>query len=134
MKKPDRLTVLPEHLCEYCEGKCCRYFALEIDTPVDWEDFDHIRWYILHENAAVFTENGKWYLLIRTRCKNLDKNYRCTDYEHRPSICRTYTTARCEYEDNWVYDHYFDVPNQVEEYAVSVLGPREGDNIRTPKC
>ena len=26
-------------LCEYCTAKCCRYFALPIETPEDFSDF-----------------------------------------------------------------------------------------------
>ncbi|MDO4584053.1 MAG: YkgJ family cysteine cluster protein [Planctomycetia bacterium] len=133
-KKPKRSEIPPgEDICQYCSGKCCRYFALEIDAPVDWEDYDHIRWYLLHENAAVFTENEGWFLLFHSRCKCLDENNRCTDYENRPNVCRQYTTDRCEYDDDWVYDRYFETPEQVEEYAEAVLGPRLDDNIRTPR-
>ena len=131
--KPKRSEIAPEELCSYCNGKCCRYFALQIDTPVDWEDFEHLRWYLLHEHAAVFTENEAWYLMVHTRCKNLDENNRCRDYEHRPTICRTYTTERCEFDEDWVYDRYFETPEQVWEYAEAVLGPKEGDDIRSPR-
>ena len=40
-----------------------------------------------------------------------------------PSICREYTTEHCEYEDEWVYDQYFETPEQVVEYMEAVLGP-----------
>ena len=42
--KPRREDVKDlDTLCEYCSGKCCRYFAMEIDEPIDWEDFDRLR-------------------------------------------------------------------------------------------
>lgn len=130
--KPTREELSPgANLCEYCHGKCCRYFALPLDEPVDWEDFEHIRWYVLHEFATVFTEEDNWFLLVHTKCKNLDEANRCTGYENRPNICRAYTTEKCEYADDWVYDRYFETPEQVEEYAEAYLGPREGDNIRS---
>ncbi|MDO4569116.1 MAG: YkgJ family cysteine cluster protein [Planctomycetia bacterium] len=133
-EKPSREN-LPEgkSLCDYCKGKCCRYFALGIDEPVDWEDFDRIRWFLLHDKAAVFTEDEDWYLLVRTKCKNLDKNNRCKDYDNRPNVCRQYSSSACEYKDNWVYDRYFETPEQVAEYAEAVLGPRFGDDIRSPE-
>ncbi|MEC7678378.1 MAG: hypothetical protein VX694_03850, partial [Planctomycetota bacterium] len=37
------------NLCEYCTAKCCHYFALAIDEPVNRRDFDFIRWYLLHD-------------------------------------------------------------------------------------
>jgi Fe-S-cluster containining protein len=81
----------------------------------------------------VFLEDGDWYLLVHNRCKHLDDNNRCLKYETRPRVCRDYSTKRCEYEDDWVYDHYFEAPEQVEEYAEAVLGPRKGRGIRSPK-
>ena len=57
----------------------------------------------------------------------------CGIYETRPQICRDYTTDNCEYDDEWVYDHYWETPEQIEEYAEAVLGPREGESIRSAK-
>lgn len=122
-----------EVLCDYCGAKCCRYFALPIDKPTDWEDFEFIRWFLLHERASVFTEDGEWYLLVHNKCKVLGDDNRCTAYETRPQICRDYTTDKCEYEDEWVYDHYFETPEQVLEYAEALLGPRKGHDLRGPK-
>jgi len=132
-KKPHREDLKPgEVLCSYCPAKCCCYFALPIDTPEDWDDFEYIRWYLLHERATVFIEDGCWYLLVHNRCKHLGQDNLCTRYETRPQICRDYTTVNCEYEDEWVYDHYWETPEQVEEYAEAVLGPRKGRSFRSP--
>jgi Fe-S-cluster containining protein len=133
-RKPHREELKPgEILCTYCPGKCCRYFALPLETPTTWKDFEYIRWYLLHERATVFLEDDDWYLLVHNRCKQLDENYRCMQYDTRPQICRDYSTKKCEYEDDWVYDHYFEAPEQVEEYAEAVLGPRKGRGVRSPK-
>ncbi|MBN1909888.1 MAG: YkgJ family cysteine cluster protein [Pirellulales bacterium] len=132
--KPRRKDLKPgEVLCTYCPAKCCRYFALPIETPVDWEDFEFIRWYLLHDRATVFTEEDTWYLLVHNKCKVLRDDNLCGKYETRPQICRDYTTDNCEYEDEWVYDQYFETPEQVLEYAEAVLGPPSGKNIRSPK-
>jgi len=132
--KPTREDLRPgEHLCRYCTAKCCRYFALPIETPVDWEDFEYIRWYLLHERATVFTEEDSWYLLVHNKCKVLREDNLCGAYETRPQICRDYTTDKCEYEDDWVYDHYWETPEQVLEYAEAVLGPPKGKSIRSPR-
>lgn len=122
-----------EVLCSYCKAKCCRYFAFPIDKPTDWQDFDYLRWYLLHERASIFVEDGCWYLLVHNRCKHLGEDQLCGIYETRPQICRDYTTDNCEYEDNWVYDHYWETPEQIEEYAAVVLGPRSEEEFRTPK-
>jgi Fe-S-cluster containining protein len=133
-RKPRREDLRPgEILCCYCPAKCCRYFALPIDTPTEWQDFDYIRWYLLHERAAVFVEEGTWYLLVHSKCRHLRGDQLCDAYERRPQICRDYHTKNCEYEDDWVYDHYWESPEQVEEYAEAVLGPRQGRSFRSPK-
>jgi Fe-S-cluster containining protein len=108
-------------LCNHCTAKCCKYFALPIETPTTHKDFDYIRWYLLHEMATVFIEDGDWYLLVHTRCKHLRRDNRCGIYETRPQICREYTIDDCEYEDEYVYDRYFETPEQVEEYVEAVL-------------
>ena len=130
--KPSRDDLKPgEVLCEHCPAKCCRYFALPIETPTKRRDFDFIRWYLLHESASVFTEDESWYILVHTKCRHLQDNQLCGIYETRPQICRDYTTADCEYEDDWVYDRYFETPEQVEEYAEAVLPTRRGVSIHS---
>lgn len=122
-----------EVLCEYCTAKCCRYFALPIDEPEVKKDFDFIRWYLLHDRASVFTEDGTWYLLVHTACKHLQDDHRCGIYETRPQICREYTTDNCEYEDGFTYEHYFETPEQVHEYAEAVLSHKNSPQLRSPQ-
>ena len=132
-RKPSREDLKPGAvLCEHCTAKCCRYFALPLDTPETRRDFDFIRWYLLHDRASVFTEDETWYLLVHTVCKHLQPDQRCGIYETRPEICREYTTDNCEYDDDWVYDRYFETPEQVEEYAEAIL-QRPGKSIRGRK-
>ena len=121
-----------ESLCEYCTAKCCRYFALPIDAPETFEEHEYIRWFLLHDRASVFKEEGDWYLLVHTVCKHLQPDNRCGIYTTRPQVCRDYSTVNCEYEDDWVYDRYFETSEQVAEYTEAVLGPCKG-NIRSPK-
>ena len=64
-------------LCNHCSAKCCKYFALPIDTPTEQKDFDYIRWYLLHDAATVFIEGESWYLLVHTQCKHLQPDNRC---------------------------------------------------------
>jgi Fe-S-cluster containining protein len=122
--KPKRDDVAADRvLCEFCTAKCCRYFALPLETPTTREEFEYIRWFLLHDHATVFTEEGEWYVCVHTVCKHLQDDHRCGIYETRPQICREYTTKDCEYEDDWVYDQYFETCEQVEEYMDAVLGP-----------
>ncbi len=132
IQKPRRSALPPgENLCQYCTAKCCRYFALPIDTPETRADFDFIRWYLLHDRASVFVDDGTWYLLVHTTCKHLQADHRCGIYETRPQICRDYTTDACEYEDDWVYDTYFETPEQIVEYCDARFGPEPGQGVRS---
>jgi len=132
IEKPARESLAPnEVLCDHCSAKCCKYFALPIETPVDQEDFDFIRWYVLHDLVTVFVEDDDWYIMVHTTCRHLQSNHLCGIYETRPQICRDYTTENCEYEDNWTYDKYFETAEQVQEYADAVLQLKVNGSIRS---
>jgi uncharacterized protein len=121
-----------ESLCDHCTAKCCRYFALPLDTPEARKDFDALRWFLLHQRTSIFVDDATWYLLVHTECRHLQPDQRCGIYETRPQICRDYSTKKCEYEDEWTYDQYFETPEQLEEY-VEARYPRRGKQLRTPK-
>ena len=122
------------NLCDHCAAKCCHYFALPIERPKKRRDYDFIRWYLLHDRASVFVEDGTWYLLVHTACKHLREDYRCGIYETRPQICRDYSTDDCEYDDEWAYEQYFETPEQVAEYTEAVMPlPRNVTSIRSPR-
>jgi Fe-S-cluster containining protein len=132
--KPRRKEVpAGTNLCEFCTAKCCRYFALPIETPEEFTDFEYIRWFLLHERATVFKEDDSWYLLVHTTCRHLQDDYRCGIYETRPQICREYSTKDCEYEDDWTYEFYLERPEQVAEYMEAVMPKKKGRSIRSPK-
>ncbi len=114
-----------EVLCSYCTARCCRYFALPIDAPTTWQDFDHIRWFLMHGRGAVFVDDNTWFLMVYAECQHLLPDYRCGTYDTRPQICRTYSTDNCEYDDDGVYDKYFETPEQVWEYAHAILPPEK---------
>ena len=129
--KFDRAQLAPgENLCEHCTAKCCRYFALPIDTPKTKRDFDFMRWYLLHDRATIFVEEPTWYLLVHTTCKHLQDDQRCGIYHTRPQICREYTTDECEFEDSFTYDRYFETPEQIHEFANAIFYSPE--TFRTP--
>lgn len=120
-----------EVLCSYCTAKCCRYFALPIDKPESFTEWDYLRWYLLHDRACVFKEEGTYYLEVQSECKHLAADHRCGIYHTRPQICRDYTTNQCEYEESWTYEQYFETAEQVAEYMEAIL-PNEG-SIRSQR-
>lgn len=118
-------------LCDKCNGQCCRYFALPIETPEDKEDFDDIRWYLCHENMTVFVEDDDWYVNIKNKCRHLSqKNHKCMIYDTRPKICRGYRTADCDLTDGeYDFELHFINDKQMEEY----IKIRFGNNITEKK-
>jgi len=119
--------------CTRCTGLCCRYFALPIDTPEDWDDFDDIRWYLCHENVTVFVEDGQWYLNVKNVCRHLSsETYRCEIYSMRPKICRGYETEDCDYTgDEYDYELHFVDDKQMEEYMKIKFGQRVFDKLES---
>ena len=119
-------------LCEYCTAKCCRYFALPIETPETSTDFEYIRWFLLHDRATCSRKTTTGTCWSTPTCRHLQPDNRCGIYETRPQICRDYTTNDCEYDDDWTYDFYLETPEQVAEYTEAVL-PKKGKKMRSPK-
>jgi uncharacterized protein len=124
-KKIRRQDLKPgECLCDHCTAKCCRYFALPIETPTTWQDFDYLRWFMMHGRVSVFVEDEIWYLMVHAECRHLLPDNRCGIYDTRPDICRQYSTKDCEYDEEDVYDKFFETPEQIWEYAEAVLPRR----------
>jgi len=131
--KPRREDLLPgESLCDHCTAKCCRYFALPLETPKKRKDFDTLRWFLLHGQTSIFVEKKTWYLQVHTECRHLQADNRCGIYETRPQICRDHSTTDCEYDDDWTYDLFFETPEQLAEYAEARFPPRV-QGIRSPR-
>lgn len=117
-----------EVLCQYCTGKCCKYYSLAIDTPTEWKDYDHLRWYVMHGRTSIFVDSGDWYLCVQGECQYLLPDNRCGNYENRPQICRDYSFTECEFDGLGVYEKFFESPEQLWEYAEAVLPPRQRPN------
>jgi len=104
--------------CSKCDAMCCRYVAVQIDTPTTPTDFEDIRWYVSHRKVWVFMDDGDWYVCLDTPCKFLSRDHRCKIYEARPRICRKYTTRTCEFNGSGrPFDQKFTHPRQIQDYA-----------------
>ena len=109
--------------CSTCGAKCCRYFCFEIDEPDDVDEFEDIRWYLLHEGTTVHVDEGDWFISIANKCTALAEDNTCSIYDNRPLICRKYSQSTCdETGADYGYDHLFETPEQLEQYAISTLG------------
>jgi len=105
-KKPaPAVSAEGEYPCKRCGAVCCRHVALEIDKPTNKNDFDYIRWYLLHKKVEVFVDEGKWYLKFESECDKLRPDGMCGIYDKRPSICRDYPPKdrECEFEGKEPY-------------------------------
>ncbi|MCE9547494.1 MAG: YkgJ family cysteine cluster protein [Planctomycetia bacterium] len=122
-----------EVLCDHCTAKCCKYFALPIETPESESDFEYLRWYVMHGEVSIFCEEQTWYLMVHNRCDHLQGDNRCGIYHTRPQICREYSTVDCEYEDDWVYERYWENAQQIAEYSEAIRPRKKGQCIRSPK-
>jgi Fe-S-cluster containining protein len=118
-------------LCDQCSALCCRYFVLEIDAPQTRQQYDDIRWYLVHQNVFVFIEKRKWYLGIYSRCKHLQADNRCGIYETRPRICREYSTENCDYHGGeYDWEVLFSSAEQLWEYAEEQLAAKAAKQRR----
>ncbi|MCD6304294.1 MAG: YkgJ family cysteine cluster protein [Planctomycetes bacterium] len=112
-------------VCRQCGGKCCQYFCFQIDAPDSFEEFDDLRWFLLHEGITIHVDEGDWYISIANRCKALGEHGRCEIYENRPLICRKYSTENCDFTGgDYGYEEFFQSPEDIEKYAMKVLGKK----------
>jgi Fe-S-cluster containining protein len=117
--------------CSACNAQCCRYFCFEIDEPETFEEFEDVRWYLLHENVTVHIDEGDWYISILNACKELGQDNRCGIYEERPVICRSYSQDNCDATGgDYEYEQLFETPEQLEAYARKTLGDKKYEKAR----
>lgn len=83
--------------CGLCTAICCHHIALEIDAPEEPEDFENMRWYLIHEDTNIFVDDDVWYLQVFRKCTWLDGN-KCGRYDDRPTICREYSNDSCDFD------------------------------------
>jgi len=108
--------------CEGCNGNCCRYVAIEIETPEDLEDFENIKWYVAHKDILVYVEeDGTWNLQFTTPCEHLGKTGLCENYEKRPQICRDYNHEECTFHNDYNETFTFKSISDVEEYIEKIF-------------
>lgn len=102
--------------CGRCTALCCRYFALEIDAPDEPDDFENLRWYLIHEDVQLFINNGDWYLQVFRKCTWLGSDNKCSRYDDRPRICREYDDDWCDFDGETEGDRNFRSIAELEAY------------------
>ena len=107
--------------CAACGGRCCNYIAIGIDSPRSRVGLENIRWFLLHENVAVYISHDKeWYVEFTAPCTALNKKNRCMVYERRPKVCRDYGNGEgdCEYYDT-PHEAKFETLEQFESWQAA---------------
>ncbi|MBD3419863.1 MAG: YkgJ family cysteine cluster protein [Chitinivibrionales bacterium] len=109
-----------QKLCKKCTALCCRHVALNIEKPTTKQDYDNIRWYLMHKNVHVSIDHeNEWLLEFVTDCEYLGPRNECTNYENRPKVCRDYPEkdTLCVFEaDHRPYKKLFTNHKQFERY------------------
>ena len=111
------------HVCKICRAQCCQYYALEIDTPRSYEDFDQIKWFLVHQKTKVFVDKRKWFLEVLNPCRYLTEDHHCEIYTHRPKICREYGISPegemdCNANNEIIkHDSYFNSIEELDEFV-----------------
>ena len=111
------------HICQACEAQCCQYYALQVDTPRSYADFDQIKWYLVHTNTNVFVDGREWFLEVLNPCRYLSKDFHCQIYETRPTICREYGISpknkkNCHANESAIeHDHYFKTIEDLDKFV-----------------
>ena len=118
--------------CGRCTALCCSYYALEIDAPDEPEDFENLRWYILHEDTHLFVDDDAWYLQVFRKCQWLDGN-KCGRYDDRPTICREYSDELCD-ADGVQSDLVFRSIEELEAYRDTWVAEYEAKRARRKKA
>jgi len=107
--------------CKKCNAYCCKHIAVHIDTPADKEDYDNIRWYLLHQNVWVSVDfEDNWIVEFKTPCKYVTDDFKCSIYKDRPDICKKYPgdDELCEGEtDEPSYKELFRDALEFERYV-----------------
>jgi len=109
--------------CKDCDGRCCKYIALEVDEPETKEDFDQLVWNLCHEGVSIYIDNdGDWIVEVKTKCRFLGDDHLCKIYETRPQLCRNHSMENCEVNgEGSPHKILFNHPDELKAYADLVL-------------
>jgi len=73
---------------------CCTTVRWKISER-DYNDTRFREWWLLHEGARIYEEDGVHFIQWPMRCRNVSPDgLSCLAYEDRPFVCRNYTCRR----------------------------------------
>lgn len=113
---------MTEKTCDNCDGMCCKHVAIEIDNPETIDDFENIRWYVLHKNINVYVdEDYQWHIEFLTSCEFLGDDNRCKIRDKRPTICREYSQDECPFHNHYEEKFSFKNLEEVDKYIKEIF-------------
>ena len=126
----DATSELMHPQCLQCDALCCRYYCLAIPQPQTYEDFDEVRWYLMHAGSSVHVDfDGDWWLKVHSPCQMLRQTPagpRCVAYDDRPIACRALHPDRCHFSQGEPqYDQEFRTAEELDAFAQAMLGEDE---------
>ena len=112
--------------CSKCKGECCKYITVDLVRPKDAEDWDEVKWMLLHKGVMVYKDyDNDWQVEVRTDCKFLDKKtYKCKIYSKRTQVCKDHGTHECEGNDEDFAKVIFKKPSDVDKYLKELKGKK----------
>jgi len=104
--------------CHKCDSLCCRDVSISLDTPKDKDDFDEIKWLIMHKQVSVYIDNeSDWLVEFNTDCKNLDDDGLCKIHKDRPKTCYEHSHETCVFHNKETYYQVlFKTVQDVDDY------------------
>lgn len=80
--------------------ECCTTVRWRISES-DFKEESFRKWWLLHEGARIYEEDGVYFIHWQMRCKNASPDgLKCLDYENRPDVCRFYVCKRMAEENS----------------------------------
>jgi Fe-S-cluster containining protein len=101
--------------CEGCPAICCHNLAMHIGKPENKFEMEELRWQLQFDTVKVYIKSRRWYQIVEGKCMYLDKDNRCSIYDHRMDKCREHNPPHCERYGKF-YDIMINTPDELNEY------------------
>jgi Fe-S-cluster containining protein len=116
--KQKNIAATTKDACEDCPALCCRDLAMLIPKPRTKSEISDIRWFLHYQKVEICIRSNRWYIVVKTKCRYLNRNNRCTNYEERDETCRRHNPPDCEKFGAW-YQTRMTTPEELDEYLES---------------
>jgi hypothetical protein len=86
--------------CTGCGAYCCKTLVFPQNQPKHVSNLDYYRFCLGFPGVELGISDGGWSIIIRTRCRHLDEQNRCSLFgkPERPLLCKYYDAWKCDYK------------------------------------